>query len=113
MDYAAFLYDPVYSVIGVTAQLTVSETVGPQDIVAIDKTIGVQVADPQNGEVLRIVPAATVRMKQLAALGITPAMLDDNILVLNGNTWEIEAHLMMPAPTGEAEGEVMLYLRAA
>lgn len=111
MNYAATLYGPVFRVLGVIAQLDVSSA-GPVDIRVLDKTRGVPVQDSENAAVQRIVPAAVMRATDLVALGIAPADLDGGSLAMNSGTWEIMSHALVPAPTGEEEGEVWAYLES-
>lgn len=111
MDYAMALYGPVFRVLGVIAQLDVSSA-GPVDIRVLDKTAGVPVADSENAGVQRIVPAAAMRATDLSALGIALVDLDGGSLALNGGMWEIMSHVLIPAPTGESQGEVWVYLES-
>lgn len=111
MNYAATLYGPVFTILGVVAQLDVSSA-GPVDILVLDKTAGVPVADAGDATVQRIVPAVAIRATDLVALGIAPADLDGGAIFMNGRSWEILNHALVPAPTGEEQGEVWAYLES-
>lgn len=104
-------YDVIYSTLGVDGEITVSETQGPLALRVIDKSAGIPIGDPQNGEVVRMVPAATARVAELAERGLSAAGVDGATLDMNGETWSIESHGFAPAPTGQAAGEIVLYLR--
>lgn len=107
MDWTSLLYGPVYSVIGVTATLTLNDTAATEiSLTAIDKTSGVEIGG--NVEVQTIVPAAIVRASELASISL--ATLEDGTLVMNSKTWTIKSHMLKPSPKGEGDGEVFLIL---
>jgi hypothetical protein len=110
MDYGALLYGPVYAALGAPAQLTLVEGEPPLLVTAIDKTAGVEVATSGSFDVLTIKPAAAVRVRELAALGVALADLDESTLSLNGRLWRVRSHMLKPSPKGELEGEVFLIL---
>ncbi len=110
MDYGALLYGPIYAALGVPAQLTLVEGEPPLLVTAIDKTAGVEVATSGAFDVLTIKPAAAVRMRELATLGISLDALDESLLLLNGRLWRVRSHMLKPSPRGELEGEVLLIL---
>ncbi|RUW42991.1 MAG: hypothetical protein E5V37_03330 [Mesorhizobium sp.] len=101
--YAALYASPI----AVDASLTIACGEVPISLRAIDKTnpaaIGFKGVD-----VLDIKPAATIRASDLA--GIDLANLRDAELILNGTCWRVASHQALPAPTGEAGGEIMLIL---
>lgn len=109
-DYQAQLYDPVYAVLGVDATLTPDggTAIG---IVAIDKSAGV--ALPGDSEVETLVPAAVVRMAELAGNEVTAADTKGAALVMNGKNWTVDACRPKPSPNGEADGELYLILSEA
>ncbi|WP_027521758.1 hypothetical protein [Bradyrhizobium sp. Ec3.3] len=108
MDYQAALLDPIYITVGVPSTLTIGSV--DHGVTALDKTAGVALS-VNGGEVDTVVPAAFVRMRELAALGIAADDVDDAILSINGGTWVVESHRMKPSPKGEADGEVYLLLK--
>lgn len=111
MNYAATLYGPVWRTLGVMAQLDLGSSFGVIDSIRVlDKTSGVPVSEGGDASVQRIVPAAALRMTDLIALGIEAADLDGGAITMNGRTWEIISHALVPAPTGEDQGEVWAYL---
>ncbi|KQU77705.1 hypothetical protein ASD12_18060 [Mesorhizobium sp. Root102] len=103
-------YDALYaSPIAVDAVLTVACGNPPETIRAIDKTVGQMIAF-NRVDVATIGPAATVRASELAAKGIEPKDVDNGTLAMNGKDWKIINHEPLPAPTGEAGGELRLML---
>ncbi|MDP2358353.1 MAG: hypothetical protein Q8M31_20165 [Beijerinckiaceae bacterium] len=108
MDYGALLYSPVYAVLGVPALLTPVDGEPGILVTAIDKTSGIEVAGAF--DVLTIKPAAAIRVRELAALGVALADLDESPLSLNGRLWRVRSHMLKPSPRGELEGEVFLIL---
>ncbi|RWI90524.1 MAG: hypothetical protein EOR22_23565 [Mesorhizobium sp.] len=96
------------SPIAVDAVLTLGDTAGTTiELRAIDKTAPAAL-EFKGADVLDVKPGATVRASSLA--DIEPADLVDCELTLNGVTWRIASHQPLPAPTGEAAGEIMLIL---
>lgn len=71
-------------------------------------------ADPSKpGDLYTVLPAARLRLTELAAAGVDQSELYGGTLVLSdGTTWTVKNHRIRPAPTGEAEGEAELILRA-
>lgn len=116
MDYAANLYDPVYGVLGVAAVFTTPGTEGVEvDLTALDKTSGIVAAAGAGrfqSDVLTIEPAAAVRYAELSAKieSLDLDALRGSSLLMNGKTWKVRAHELRPAPTGEAQGEVLFLL---
>lgn len=110
MDFSDLLLGPHYAVgWGVPATLTV-DTV-PFEITALDMTAGVGLSGPVEVETVR--PSARIRAVDLADLGLVVGQLDDAAIELNGKSWTIIAHRMLPSPSGEADGEVALMLEGA
>jgi hypothetical protein len=110
MDYGALLYDPIYAVLGVSALLTPVDGDPGILVTAIDKTSGIEVAGGGAFDVLTIKPAAAIRVRELSALGVALADLDESTLSLNGRLWRVRSHMLKPSPRGELEGEVFLIL---
>lgn len=113
MDYQATLYNPIYTALGVPAHIEPSSTADPADVTALDKTAGIAVTMSGGLELETIVPAAVVRMVELATVGLTREDLDDGTIALNGKTWRIKATRPRPSPKGEADGELLLLLTEA
>lgn len=110
MDLQSLLYDPIYSVIGVDAVLTLP-TGELIELVVLDKTAGIDTGDGVNAPT--IVPAAVVRMVELVSTnGIALKRLSDKNakISFNGFTWRIESYRLRPSPKGENDGEVYLLL---
>jgi hypothetical protein len=76
----------------------------------IDRTSGVEVTEGSSIDVKTIRPAAVVRMRELTDLGLAREDLEDAALDLNGKLWRVKATMPKPAPTGEADGELYLFL---
>lgn len=110
MDYGALLYGPIYAALGVPALLTPVDGEPGILVTAIDKTAGVEVATSGSFDVLTIKPAAAIRVRELAALGVALAALDEATLLLNGKSWRVRSHMLKPGPQGEHKGEVFLIL---
>lgn len=110
LDFQALLYDPIYSVLGVSADLQPGsgevETVG---ITVIDKTQGALVTESRIG-VQSIKPAARVRAAEIISNGLTAANLAGGTIQFNSKTWRIESVQPQPSPKGEADGEILLVL---
>jgi hypothetical protein len=102
-------YDHIYARLGCDAVLVIEGTDGGEfDVRVLDrtnpKTIG------QDVQVHTIEPAAHVRMRQIASLGIDVETLDGATLQMNGFDWRVEAHQFLHAPSGRADGQVRLIL---
>jgi hypothetical protein len=99
IDFAALLYAPIYKAFGVPATFTC--LYGDRiELAVIDQTGGVEVADASSIDIKTIRPAVTIRL----------ADLEDSQLVLGDRVWWVKATMPKPAPTGEAEGELYLFL---
>ena len=109
IDFSTALYGPLYSVFGVDAVVRCLYS-GTFSVRVIDQTSGVEVSDNGNVDVKTIRPAAAVRMQELAEVGLERSDLDDAALEMGGKIWRIKATMPKPAPTGEADGELYLFL---
>lgn len=112
IDFNADLYDPVYAELGVPATLDAG-TAGEIELTVIDKTrrkTGTTVVDGDSADVRSVGPAATARMQELIANGITRDDLKDSVLTFNGRAWTIRNHELTGSPNGEDYGEVLLLL---
>lgn len=108
VDWATH-YNRIYSALGVAAVITLDSDLTEAPLTVIDKTSGVPFPD-EGGLVNSIKPACAVRVPELTAAGITVEQVYGATIVFNGKTWNVETHRLAPAPTGEAQGEVYLYL---
>lgn len=109
IDYAAILYDPLYASFGTDAVIRCLYS-DAFPIRAIDCTSGIEVTEGSGIDMKTIRPAAIVRMRELAERGLSRDDLEDALLELNGNIWRVKATMPKPAPTGEADGELCLFL---
>ena len=105
VDWAAH-YDAIYAAIGVPCVLSVGSA--SHDLTAIDKTAGVSFEEGINVHSLK--PGVCVRTTELTAKSVNREDLKDATLVLNGATWRVISSFPRPAPTGEAQGEVLMIL---
>ena len=106
MDFDSLVNMPLFDVFGVPARITYF---GTQfiDLIAIDRTRGVEIED-QNVGVISVRPVAAVRASALA--GIDLVDIEDAIIELNGVTWRIKAVMERPTPFGAADGQIWLIL---
>ena len=77
---------------------------------AIDCTSGIEVTEGSGIDVKTIRPAAIVRMRELTDLGLGREDLEDAALELNDKIWRVKASMPKPGPSGEANGELYLFL---
>lgn len=110
MDFQALLLDPIYSIQGVEATLTL-ESSSEITLTVIDKTAGVDVGD--GAEVQTLLPAAVVRVVELTTAGVDRTRLRGALLDFNGGNWEIKSYRPKPTLNGEADGELYLFLEEA
>jgi hypothetical protein len=109
IDFSSLLYAPIYQAFGVQATFTC--LYGDRvELMVIDQTSGVEVADASAIDVKTIRPAVTIRVPDLAGKGFDAADLEGALLVLGDRVWRVKATMPKPAPTGEAEGELYLFL---
>jgi hypothetical protein len=85
----------------------------PEQIMMIDKSVGVEIEVTPKSQVPTLVPAAVVRRAALEAYGMTPATMVNRMIVMNGVTWIVTSARPRPTPDGEARGEYYLLLRKA
>ena len=109
MDINALLYAPLYAIFGVDAVIRCLYG-DAFAIRVIDRTSGVEVTEGSGIDVKTIRPAAVVRMRELTDLGLAREDLEDAALDLNGKLWRVKAMMPKPAPSGEADGELYLFL---
>jgi hypothetical protein len=109
MDYAAILYDPLYASFGTDAVIRCLYS-DAFPIRAIDCTSGIEVTENSGIDVKTIRPAAIVRMRELTDVGLGRDDLEDAALELNDKLWRVKASMPKPGPSGEANGELYLFL---
>jgi anti-sigma factor RsiW len=110
IDYSADLYDPVYSIIGVPATLTVG-TAGEIALTVIDETR--RKTQTSNGvEVRSVGPAAFARVPELDGKGIAREAYKGSVLTFNGRSWTVRHYDLTGSPNGEDFGEVLFQLMA-
>ena len=109
MDYTQLLYAPLYDTFGADAVIRClyADTF---PIRAIDCTSGIEVTEGSGVDVKTIRPAAIVRMRELTDLGLGREDLEDAALELNDKLWRVKASMPKPGPSGEANGELYLFL---
>ncbi|TPN44870.1 hypothetical protein [Mesorhizobium sp. B1-1-7] len=118
MDWQALLYAPIYATLGVEAVLTVAcgdppiktgADGGP--LLVLDKTASyvTGIGGRFQAEVMTVTPSAIVRAVDLVE--IDREKLHDAELVFNGKTWLIDTFAPKPSPNGEADGELLLFLK--
>jgi hypothetical protein len=108
-DYS-ILYDPNYDEHGTDAELILLTQVEPLPVTVIDKTSGVEVQGQGPGEVGTVEPSAVVRAYELSDIGVDIKDLSGATIEFNGKRWRIESTEPLPAPSGEAGGEIRLIL---
>ena len=109
MDYTQLLYAPIYDTFGADAVIRClyADTF---PIRAIDCTSGIEVTEGSGIDVKTIRPAAIVRMRELTDVGLGRDDLEDAALELNDKLWRVKASMPKPGPSGEANGELYLFL---
>mgnify|MGYP002651285651 CR=1 FL=1 len=99
--------DPIYSIQGTGAVLTIAGVAVP--VRAIDKTSGIETGEGEHVGTIR--PAACLRVSELLAKGIKPRRLASGAtLDLNGFVWDVASYKLKPSKEGENNGEVLLIL---
>lgn len=109
MDYQTLLYDPVYLVQGVSAVITLSDaTTVLKPVTVLDKTAGTEIK--MAVDILTILPAAVLRVKELAKQNYVPDDLHRGKITFNGRTWTIVDNRLIPSPNGMDDGEAYMIL---
>lgn len=108
IDFSSLLYAPIYDAFGVPATILCLYD-ARFEITVIDKTSGVEVFDGTSS-VKTIRPAVVVRVSELSALGLSTSDLEGASIEVAGKLSRIKAMMPKPAPTGEADGELYLFL---
>ncbi|RWF44294.1 MAG: hypothetical protein EOS65_02650 [Mesorhizobium sp.] len=100
-------YSALYgSPLAVDAVLVLEDTDGTTiELRAIDKTVPSAI-NFRGADVLDIKPSAMVRAVDLA--DVDPRALRGASVIFNGKTWTVRTHETVPAPTGEAYGQIRL-----
>lgn len=103
-------FNAIYARLGVAAVMTTPGTGGDDHALkVIDKTVGIPVG-VGGVEISSIRPACDVRAVEFFAAGLERADIKGSSITFNGKAWDIEHHEMRPAPTGEAQGEIRMFL---
>jgi hypothetical protein len=101
------LFGPLYLLQGSEATITPVNG-NPVEVTVIDRTSGIETTD--NVGVLTIRPAATIRIADLAEVGLVRKDLNRAELVMNCKTWRVENTMPKPTANGERDGELYLIL---
>ena len=109
MDYTQLLYAPLYDTFGSDAVIRCLYS-DAFPIRAIDCTSGIEVTEGSGIDVKTIRPAAIIRMRELAERGLSRDDLEDAAIELNGKLWRVKASMPKPGPSGEANGELYIFL---
>ena len=109
MDYTQLLYGPLYDTFGADAVIRCLYA-DAFPIRAIDCTSGIEVTEGSGIDVKTIRPAAIIRMRELAERGLSRDDLEDAAIELNDKLWRVKASMPKPGPSGEANGELYLFL---
>jgi len=112
VTWTATLYAPVYMAFGVVADITLSGGSTVYEIVALDKTAGIEV-QLQGVDTTSVQPAVVCRMADLIDLGLAAADLRNAEIVINGGAWQVISYYPKPSPLGESDGELYLILTQA
>lgn len=103
--------DAIYaSDIAVNATLSAGTAGSGLTLRMIDKTVGIEVGEPDDPQVTTILPAAYVRMSELTSNSLTRQDLDNATVTIGGRDWRVKSHLLRPCPDGELAGEVCMFL---
>lgn len=116
VDYSA-MYAACYSTFGVPVVMTLADSNETElEFTAIDITGGIDLggifANSRNrfvSEVNTIVPAISVMRSVFEDYDDLDELDGANVLV-NGKNWKVRGNAPKPAPTGEASGELYLFL---
>jgi len=108
IDFQSLLYEPIYTLQGVTVLLTLGNGAEYDSLTALDKTTGVEVGD--HAEVPTIQPAAAFRIKELIDRGLILEDLLGATLEMNEWLWTVRNYKLKPSPNGQDDGEVFLIL---
>jgi hypothetical protein len=106
MNFDSLVNMPIFDVFGVPARISYGEDAF-LDLVAIDRTRGVEVEDLNVG-IISVRPVAAVRAAAL--VGIDLADIEEGTITLNGVPWRIKSAMERQTPFGAADGQVWLIL---
>lgn len=119
VDFAALLDGPIYKTIGKTATITPASSPGAVTVTAIDLTKGQSVVHGggafqrrHTAAIQTVVPAAKVRMSELAEKGLTLDDVRQSKFEIAGHAWRVHSIETQPSPEGEDRGEALLLLQA-
>src|SRR5262245_43568434 len=109
IDYNQNLFDPVYSILGVPANLTTGS--GIVQITVIDKTRA-KMNVSNTIEIHSVGPGCRARIPELTANGVEVSDCIGNPISFNNGFWVIRDTEMLGNPNGEDQGEVLFLLRS-
>lgn len=95
---------------GVNATLSAGTAGSGLTMRMLDKTVGIKVGDPDDPQVVTILPAVFVRMSELTSNSLTRRDLDGSTVTIGGSDWRVKSHILFPTPDGELKGEACLFL---
>lgn len=98
-----------YAAFGVTAKFKSPSTGRPTALRMIDLTKGVTVGQ-DFAQVPTVSPVATVRMEDLAALGIAAEDMVGVLIILNGVEWQFRSYAPHPGSFGTELGQIYFML---
>jgi hypothetical protein len=99
----SLLYDPLFTIAGVPAVLTLADG-RVFSITVIDKSAGIVTGNKVDVET--VVPAAAIRYAELVSLGMNADDIVGGTLAFNGFTWLVRNRKLDPNPSGEKAGIV-------
>jgi hypothetical protein len=91
---------------------TLSPGTGGDDVTLrmIDKTVGLAVGDPDEPANQTILPAAFVRLSEMAERSVTRAQIESGTVTIAGRDWRVKSTQPRPSPDGEQLGELCMFL---
>lgn len=109
LDMGTLLYEPLYAMFGTDAVVRCTYG-GAFAVRVIDLTSGVEVSEGSGLDIKSIRPAAAVMVSELTSVGLARADLEDALIEINNKLWKVKATMPKPSPSGEASGELYLFL---
>lgn len=119
LSFSSLLYRPLFDRLGVNAILTLKS--GSFSFLALDKTVGVELAQQGGTVVETMKPMIELIMADVIAAGVSTSDVDDQEITVfppgvstsnlaNGKTWHILSHKFNPSNMGVADGTLWLQL---